>query len=303
MKALVIGYGSIGARHARILNELGCNTAVLSNRKIDFPIHFSSLSEAIAIHQPEYVIVASDTASHYSDITKLINNGFIGRVLVEKPLFKNFYGLPPNKFKSFNVAYNLRFHPIIQKVQSLIHGQSVISFNAYVGQYLPNWRPETDYTKSYSASSLRGGGVLRDLSHELDFISWLVGEWSEVTALGGHFSDLKIDSEDVYGILWKAQNCPLVCVQLSYLDQNPTRKFIINTNEKTIEADFNLGIVKEGDQKFFFQVDRDHTYREMHIAALNGQYELLCSAEEASEIVALIEAVECANKQKTWIAR
>ena len=149
MKVLVIGYGSIGARHARILTELGGKTAVLSGRSIDFPLLFSSLDRAIDTHQPDYVVVASQTSSHHSDIVKLINSGFTGNVLVEKPLFKTHHELPKNNFKSLNVAYNLRFHPVIQKVRSLLVGEKIISFNAYVGQYLPNWRPGTDYSKGY----------------------------------------------------------------------------------------------------------------------------------------------------------
>ena len=31
-KALVIGYGSIGSRHARLLDELGCEVGVVSQR-------------------------------------------------------------------------------------------------------------------------------------------------------------------------------------------------------------------------------------------------------------------------------
>ena len=34
MKALVIGYGSIGMRHARLLQELGMDTAVVSRRSV-----------------------------------------------------------------------------------------------------------------------------------------------------------------------------------------------------------------------------------------------------------------------------
>jgi predicted dehydrogenase len=303
MKSLVIGYGSIGARHARILTELGCSTSVLSNRAIDYPLCFSLLEDALNIHQPDYVVIASQTSSHYSDVTRLIDAGFAGKVLVEKPLFKAHQKLPKNDFKSFNVAYNLRFHPVIQKVRSLLEGQKIISFNAYVGQYLPSWRPGTDYSKGYSASSSMGGGVLRDLSHELDFISWLAGDWSRVTASGGHFSDLNIDSDESYGLLWESEKCPLICAQLSYLDRNPTRKFIINTNKMTIEADLNLGNVRVGDVNLLLPSDRDYTYRKMHDSVMKGEHQSLCTSEEACGIMELIEAAEISNQQKIWISR
>ena len=39
MRALVVGYGSIGVRHTRVLQKLGCDTAVLSNRDVDVLIN------------------------------------------------------------------------------------------------------------------------------------------------------------------------------------------------------------------------------------------------------------------------
>ena len=47
MKCLVVGYGSIGARHTRLLIGLGCEVAVASARDIDFKQRYKSLSEAV----------------------------------------------------------------------------------------------------------------------------------------------------------------------------------------------------------------------------------------------------------------
>ena len=124
--------------------------------------------------------------------------GYAGRVLVEKPLFGRSLSVPLNSFQSLSVAYNLRFHPLIQRLQDLLVGETVISVQAYVGQYLPDWRPDTDYRYSYSAKVAEGGGALRDLSHELDYLGWLFGAWSAVTAFGGHLSLLEIDSDDLF---------------------------------------------------------------------------------------------------------
>ena len=45
MKVIVIGYGSIGSRHASVLTELGCRVAMVSRRNIDFDLSYSSLKE------------------------------------------------------------------------------------------------------------------------------------------------------------------------------------------------------------------------------------------------------------------
>ena len=36
---------------------------------------------------------------------------------------------------------------------------------------------KSNYLKSYSASKSKGGGVLLDLSHEIDYINWLFGSF------------------------------------------------------------------------------------------------------------------------------
>ena len=48
LKSLIIGYGSIGRRHSDVLDELGCDIAVLSARKdIRLQKLYRSVEEAI----------------------------------------------------------------------------------------------------------------------------------------------------------------------------------------------------------------------------------------------------------------
>src|SRR5690606_29956228 len=78
------------------------------------------------------------------------------------------------------VAYNLRFMPSAIRLKELLTEQIVgriHSVSIEVGQYLPDWRPATDYRKNVSACKKLGGGVLLELSHELDYLTWLFGEF------------------------------------------------------------------------------------------------------------------------------
>ena len=178
MKTLVIGYGSIGSRHYRLLSELGCDVRVLSKHNLGMKNCFFDLSQALS-WEPEYIIIANETAKHYQTLQSLFNNQYKnGIILVEKPLFNQLEVLPKVQLSHVFVAYNLRFHPILQEIKKAIQTEKIISAQIYVGQYLPEWRPDKDYRKSYSAEKALGGGVLRDLSHELDYMNWFFGEFS-----------------------------------------------------------------------------------------------------------------------------
>lgn len=303
MNALIIGYGSIGAQHARLAASLGYDVAVLSRRSIAFPKTYGDLTQALQAHAPEYVVIANATNDHYGTLCQLAQAGYTGTVLVEKPIFGQIEAIPALSFRAVFVAYNLRFHPINQRIKSLLQGERILSVQAYVGQYLPDWRPLVDYRHSYSASARRGGGALRDLSHELDYLTWMLGGWDRVTALGGRFSSLEIDSDDVFALLLATPRCPVVSIQLNYLDQLSRRFFLINTAHSTIEADLISGKLTINDQVESYPIDREQTYFAMHRAIREGRTDTLCSLEDGLDVLQLIEAAEDAVAHRTWMIR
>lgn len=303
MKALVIGYGSIGARHARLLAELGYRTAVVSEREVNFPATYSGLAEALVVEQPDYVVIANATNQHHGTLLILAQLGYTGTVLVEKPIFNHPLVVQPHTFKNVFVAYNLRFHPIIQRLKTLLEGERMLSVQAYVGQYLPDWRPTSDYRASYSASTEKGGGALRDLSHELDYLTWMLAGWERVSALGGHLSSLEITSDDVFALMLVTPACPIVTLQMNYLDRLARRFILINTSEHTFEADLIKGTITIDRDVESFITERDDTYRAMHEAILSGSTDNLCSLDEGLGILRLIKAAELSAKRGEWIER
>jgi predicted dehydrogenase len=303
LTALVVGYGSIGVRHARLLSELGCRTVVVSGRNIEFPVAYRGLETALATEQPEYVVIANPTKDHYDTLSTLGRLNYAGTVLVEKPIFDRYKVVPQHNFRKLLVAYNLRCHPVIQQLKALLINERVLSVQAYAGQYLPGWRPQSDYRASYSASAEQGGGVIRDLSHELDYLTWMLGGWKKVSAIGGHFSELEIDSDDIFSLMFTTPLCPAVTLQLNYLDRQTRRFVIINTAQHTIEADLVLGSITVDRDSKFFSTERDYTYREMHANILSENTESLCSMEEGLETLRLIEAAELAARQMEWVSR
>ena len=304
MKIVVIGYGSIGSRHVRILTNQGHEVSVVSQREIENIDCYKTIEESLQKCKPGYVVVANRTNEHYSTLSALARADFKGIVLVEKPLFDRHRDIPINSFSKIYVAYNLRFHPIMHKLCMKLQNESIVSVVAYTGQYLPQWRPHTDYRKGCSAHGCLGGGVLRDLSHELDYLNWLLGGWKALVALGGHFSHLEIESDDVFSLLMQTERCPVVTVQLNYLDRIGRRELLINTDLHTYKADLVKGILQVDDEVEVFKLNLDDTYWLQHetILAENGDNaRYLCSLEEGLEVMRMIEAVEKSAKEKAWI--
>jgi predicted dehydrogenase len=303
MKCLVIGFGSIGSRHARVLHELGNNVSVVSQHgTAEYPC-FDELTMALAKEQPDYVVIANRTHQHHDTLATLASAGFAGMVMVEKPLFHTDMVLPQHSFENVYVAYNLRFHPLLQRLKSLLQGETIITAHAYVGQYLPDWRPGTDYRQNYSVRKLEGGGVLRDLSHELDYLNWLLGGWKQVVAIGGHFSHLAGDSDDAFGLLVAMEKCPLTMIHLNYLDRVLRREIVINTDTQTITLDLARGVLQVNQQVETCVVARDDTYRAEHLAAMNGDVTSLCSISQGLAVQALIHGAEKSMIEQRWVKR
>lgn len=306
MRCLGIGYGSIGSRHTRLLADLGCEVEVVSrNESCPFP-RFSSIEDAVAADKYDFYIISNKTSDHGVTLEQLNRLICDGAVLVEKPVFDTTarYSEYPNLKGRIYVAYNLRFHPILQDIHAHLAGKKILCAQFYVGQYLPDWRPGTDYTQSYSASRKQGGGVLRDLSHELDLSCWLLGDWQAVTALGGHFSELDIDSDDVFSLLMRTSECPAVSIQMNYLDRQTRREIVINAEGTSLKADLVAGILEIDGAIRKYELHRDVTYRSQLEAFLNDPASShLCSFEEGLDVLRLVEAAEQASKTLTWVKR
>ncbi|MGD9153436.1 MAG: Gfo/Idh/MocA family oxidoreductase [Gammaproteobacteria bacterium] len=303
MKGLVIGYGSIGARHASVLEELGVQVSFVTNRD-DAPYHrFLSVQQAIDAVDFDLVIIANPTAKHYETLLTLISAGYRGKILIEKPLFHQLLDLPKNCQHDIFVGYNLRFHPVLQQLKKHLCSYAAAAAIVQVGQYLPSWRPQRDYRKTYSALKEAGGGVLRDLSHELDYVVWLLGACRKLTASGSNQSQLELTSEDVYTILMQCSRCPHVAISLDYLRPVPQRQFNVIAENSIIEADLIQQTICINGEKIEYNVSPNDTYRKQIEALISEDYESLCSLAEGYEVLRLIEQIEYANQNMSWVIR
>jgi predicted dehydrogenase len=302
MKCLIIGYGSIGQRHARILKLMGCDVSVVSAHGTSDYRCYDSVEGAFSSENFDYSIIANNTVEHYPLLISLEQLGFSGPILVEKPVFARVSerrDFRPNIY----VGYNLRFHPVMRELRKLICGKLCHTMTIHAGQYLPQWRPGSDYRKSYSASHSSGGGVLMDFSHEMDYVLWITGKWNHLVANGGKLSSLEIESDDVFCIMMSTEKCQSVLMQLDYLDKERRRTIVVNTEEDTIVADLVHGTLSVNGEKMTFEVSRDYTYEEQHRAIIEGRTESLCSVSEGLEVLELVEEARISSEKLEWRIR
>jgi len=307
MRICIIGYGSIGKRHANILSANGHELTIVSKQEIVPFITYKSLQEALDNHQNNFdmVIIATPTSKHAESLKMLKTINFVGKILIEKPIAATSNDLLGFDFgllkKQTFVGYNLRFHPLIQFIKNEIKDQHILSFHAYVGQHLPTWRPNQDYKESYSAHKNLGGGVLRDLSHELDYAIWMLGEWTKLTAFVQKASNLEIDTDDQVVVLFQTKQCSTGTIILNYNDKITQRKITINTNMKTLEVDLINNKIQINNDTHLIPVPKNVTYDTMLDHILRNQTKDVCNLEEGLNILHLIESIERASKEEIWL--
>lgn len=297
IRALIAGAGSIGNRHRDVLAELGCDVATVSRRGA---AEFASLTEGVARFRPTYVVIATETGNHHDLLCELAAAGFDGTVMVEKPLFERVRDMPANRFAGCFVAYNLRFHPVLVALRDRVSREQVLFCRCEVGQHLSSWRPGRDHRSTYSARAGEGG-VLRDLSHEIDYVSWLFGAATAVTALVSSSGALGIASDDSAAILMKLDRCPSAQVGLDYHQRPATRTVTAVTADHTYRADLVAQtLLCDGEPIAVgaVPVDRNHTYRAMHQAALAGSGPT--TLDEGLATMRVIEAAEAASRELCW---
>ncbi len=301
-KCLVEGYGFMGEIHARLLREMGCEVACVSRRRdVPFPV-FQSTEQAVRDFRPDIYIIASPTAAHIPCLQRLEQLGYANPVLVEKPLASHpgECNIQPS-FPVF-VAYNMRFAPVIVRLQEVLDGEAVVSARLSVGGYLPGWRPGRDYRGIYSTRRDMGGGVLRDLSHELDLARLLLGDVCRLTALVGKLGDLEMDCEDTVDMLMTTKKCRSVTIHLDCLDRNVHRFIALQTATRTIHVNLLRGTLTVNGATEECTGKIHASYQCQLKKLLTGDHDGLCAWHDALAVMEMIALAEASSLRSTWVS-
>ncbi len=324
MKALVIGGGSIGKRHTQnILSEfkdanvsiitkystrkdnLFCNERVILKNKIDSSEIFN------------LVYVASPASMHQKHLNSVNEN--CKKILIEKPLYsafdeKNFL-LKKNNWEKIFIGYILRFDPIIYKTKEIIKSGNLGDLyygRVWAGQFLPDWRPSINYRKTVSAQKKLGGGPLHELSHEIDYITYLLGE-TPVSVLCDlqKLTDLDIDTEDYCSLKLKF-NKAQINLDLDFIANPAKLGFCLYFKNGIIEANFVSRKLELTLNNSFENIDvtipsfNSLYVNQLHTLNNTANYEKIklvepASLNDANKTMNIIKAAIESDKFSEWI--
>lgn len=330
MRLLVVGLGSMGRRHLTNLRRLAPDADITVWRQHARPqdalpappeadrVVFR-LGDALA-SRPEAAVVACPTSFHVQTATALAERGV--HLLIEKPLSHTLTGVDVlldvcrGRDLVALVGYVLRFHPPLRVIRQAIMEERigrVVGVRAEVGQYLPEWRPGTDYRRGVSAREDLGGGAVLELSHELDYVRWLVGEVEAVGAQLARLGNLELDVEDTAEITLRFRNGAVGSVHLDMVQRAPTRSCRVIGTEGTLTWDGSAHQVRVytastgawSDLCPAAEIDRNEMYlAEMRhfLDCVNGKSSPEVPGEEGRRVLEIALAAKQSSREQRVVA-
>ena len=315
---IVIGAGSIGRRHARLLAERAdvavglCepDAAALERARVETPSAktYRTLEEALAA-RPAAVVVATPHHLHAEQTVAALESG--AHVLCEKPISDRLEDAlrmreaAQRAGRVLSIGFHLHFHPGAQRMKELIAGGAlgtVLHAHCRVGSYITLVNSLSRYQATLE------GALLLDYAHQPDLLVWLLGKRPRGVRMDGiTVGDLEFSSRPNVLSLTLDYDAPLLAtVHLNYVQMPERHEYEIAGDRGWLLWDLSAGRIRIANRAQQNVVDepvsteRDPVYRTEHQAfldAVDGRRRPESPAEEASVSLAVIQAALASWKE------
>jgi predicted dehydrogenase len=306
MHILFFGLGSIGQRHLRLIQEHYPNHKVMAFRTglgqetNSCTVEQVRSWDAVDAFRPDIAFITNPTHLHIETALECVRRGM--HLFIEKPIGSGLSGLDElilevqKKKLTTYIAYPLRFHPVVVALKDLLKGKKVFHSRVQCTSYLPDWRPHQSQLKSYSASKSGGGGVLLDVSHDIDYIEYLFGPLKFLSGEFGKKSDITLDAED-WADLIATHFSGRTSIHLNIFSRKTQRYIEVDCEEAFLRADLIRNTLTsvscEGESVQSFTLSRDDLFTNQlrYFFENIGNLTMMNSLEQAAELFKKIIAL------------
>lgn len=250
MHILIVRLGSIGRHHLSLLQALDPVPRITVWRRAgsapDGVATVHDLASALAA-KPDAAFLCGPASEHIAIARQLAEHGI--HLFIEKPISDRLDGVAEliefcaARRVVLAVGYCLRFHPAIAGLRDAIAAGAigrVLHAQAEVGQPLPDWRAAGGPPVAGAVAAL-GGGVLLELSHEIDLLCWLLGRPSAVYASLARLGDSTVDVEDCADLLLEWPGGARGTIHLDWLSRPSRRSCTVIGTKGTLRANLMTG--------------------------------------------------------------
>ena len=316
----IIGLGSIGRRHLRLISEIRPDIKIIAVRsghgercdeeKMAAKTVYS-IGEAVD-EGVQAAIISSPATLHLKQSLELAKNGI--HLLIEKPIshtsdrVKELLKIVNENRITTMVGYVLRYDLGAIKFKNWLDNKikgKILHARIECGSYLPDWRPDQDYRKTVSALSELGGGVLLELSHEIDYLYWFFGKPKDVQAQIRNSGTLDINVEDQVDLLMTSEQGYCISVQIDFNRRHVERKCKVLTTEGELIWDaVNKNVTWKGvnkeQSKYEYNNERNSIYRkqlEVFFDCIENDNDPIVTVKDGINVISLIDAVRNASEK------
>ena len=316
----IVGLGSIGRRHLRLISEIRPDIKIIVVRsghgsacdeeKMAVKIT-DSIGDAIK-EGIQAAIISSPATLHLKQSLELAKNGI--HLLIEKPIshtsdrVKELLKIVNENRITTMIGYVLRYDLGAMKFKNWLDNKvkgKILHARIECGSYLPDWRPDQDYRKTVSALSELGGGVLLELSHEIDYLYWFFGKPKDVQAQIRNSGTLDINVEDQVDLLMTSEQGYCISVQIDFNRRHVERKCKVLTTEGELIWDaVNKNVTWKGVNKEQFKYEynneRNSIYRkqlEVFFDCIENDNDPIVTVKDGINVISLIDAVRNASEK------
>jgi len=321
-KILICGLGSVGRRHLRLLREdwpsikigvlrsgLGqaCDEEIFADERFQLPD--DSLQWC-----PDAVIISSPASIHLQHALFFASEGI--PLLIEKPLGTGLEDIDQFlKLAAFAktlpilIGYVLRYDSCLlwlkQRLDEGALGQ-VVEADFHCASWLPEWRPGTDYRSSVSSRSELGGGVLLELSHEIDLANWLLPKPLQLSsALFQQSGLLDLDVEDTVILTATTIGNASVTLRLNFCTQPVRRSVIIRGNQGELSCDIVQSKAQLRGSDGSFNQFLNHTIPDMcykqqlqhFMACIERREAPICNVADGLDVLKLVQEARMLSQE------